>query len=396
VSAGRTFDTIVIGAGVVGSSVAYHCARRGLRVCLVDRDGLGGRTTSASAGLTIVSARVPGPALAFALENLKILTELRESFEDEIDFAQPGGLFVAENETEYDLLREFVRRQSAHVPLEFLEQSDLRSLEPNLGRHLLGGAHCRLDGYASPMGLAIAYARNAKAIGATLRLHTTVTDILRDGGGRVIGVRTPDGTIASASVVSAAGVWSPEIGALLGVTLPVIPRKGQLLVTEPLPQVIRSVVSHAGLIAFRDHGIPAPDTVKGEMEKKRYMKQAAGGPFAGRVYIGSTSEFVGFDRSNTHGALADLAAYAVDTVPALARARLVRGWAGLRPRSADGKFLIGPVPGTDGFFVATGHDSNGVLHSSATGRWLAEWIATGERPALLAPFDPARLVSAPA
>jgi glycine/D-amino acid oxidase-like deaminating enzyme len=392
VSADRTFDTIVIGAGVVGSSVAYHCARRGMRVCLVDRDGLGGRTTSASAGLTIVSARVPGPALEFALQNIKILTELLDTFEDEIDFAQPGGLFVAEDETEYQLLREFVRRQSAHVPLEFLEQRDLRSLEPNLGKHLIGGAYCRLDGYASPMGLAIAYARNARALGAALRLHTTVTDIVRDGR-RVTGVRTTGGTIGAASVVSAAGVWSPEIGALVDVKLPVIPRKGQLLVTEPLPQIFRSVVSHAGLIAFRDHGIPAPETVKGEMEKKRYMKQASGGPFAGRVYIGSTSEFVGFDRSNTHEALADLAAYAVDTVPALARARLVRGWAGLRPRSADGKFLIGPVPGVEGFFVATGHDSNGVLHSSATGRLLAEWMATGERPALLAPFDPARLLA---
>jgi sarcosine oxidase subunit beta len=386
-------DVVVIGAGVVGASVAYHCAERGLSVCLVDRDGPGGRTTSASAGLIIPSSRVPGPPLEFALACVRRLAELRDRFEDDIDYVRSGCLIVAEDEVEADLLRRFVRQQSAHVDLEFVGPDDLPELEPNLARRFLGASHCALDGYASPMGVAIAFTRNARRLGADVRLHTEVTGLER-AGDRVTGVRTPAGVIHAAHVVSAAGVWSPEIGRHLGLDVPVVPRKGQLLVSEPMPRVFANVLAHAGQISFRDHGIATPPGVTDEMTKKRYMKQSAGGPFAGRVYVGSTSEFVGFDRSSTWRGVTDLAAYAVETVPALASARLVRAWAGLRPRSRDGKFLIGPVPGVPGFHLATGHDSNGVLHSPMTGLLLAEWIATGERPPLLAQFDPARSVGA--
>ena len=391
----RAFDVVVIGAGVVGASVTYHCAEAGLSTCLVEREGLGGRTTSASAGLTLVSPRAPGPALEFSQANIARLGELRERFGEEIDFVQSGGLMIAEDEVERDLLREFVRRQSARVPVTWLEQDDLRRLEPHLSHHVLGAAHCAQDGYASPMGLSIALARHARALGAELRLRTEVTGLLRSGD-RITGLRTSRGEIAAGRVVNAAGVWSPEIARAVGVEVPVVPRKGQLLVSEPISQLFRSVLSHAGIIDFRAHGIPTPDSVKDETHKKRYMKQAAHGPFGGRVYIGSTSEFVGFDRANTWTGVVDLARYATLTVPALRDVRLVRSWAGLRPRSRDGKFLIGPAPGVEGLFLATGHDSNGVLHSSMTGKLLAEWFVSGERPRLLAQFDPARLVAPPA
>jgi len=120
------------------------------------------------------------------------------------------------------------------------------------------------------------------------------------------------------------------------------------------------------------------------------LKQTRSGGFQGRFYVGSTSEFVGFDRTSTRDGVTELCRYALETVPALARARLVRAWAGLRPRSRDGAFIIGPAPGLDGFWLATGHDSIGVLYSTMTGKLLAAFIVSGQRPELLAPFDPGR------
>ena len=383
------FDVVVVGAGVAGSSVAYHCARRGLRVCVVEREGLGGRTTSASAGLILVQSRVPGPALEFALANIELLARYREELGGDIDYVRCGSLVLAEDETELALLREFIRRQSRHVPVELLDEGDVRRLEPNLAPGPLGASYCALDGYANPMGVSIAFTRGARALGADVRLRTEVLGLER-AGDRVTGVRSSAGSITAGAVVDAAGVWSPEIARMAGVDVPVVPRKGQLLVSEPLPPLFHTVLNHAGLIPFKDHGITFA-AIADELQKKRYMKQSSGGFFAGRVYVGSTSEFVGFDRGNTWPGVTELARYAVETVPALARARLVRAWAGLRPRTSDGKFLIGPAPGVEGFWLATGHDSNGVLHSSATGHLLAEWIATGIRPPLLAQFDPARL-----
>jgi glycine/D-amino acid oxidase-like deaminating enzyme len=124
------------------------------------------------------------------------------------------------------------------------------------------------------------------------------------------------------------------------------------------------------------------------------MKQVQGGAFRGRVYVGTTSEFVGFDRSNTWEALTTLSRFAIDLVPALAHAHLVRSWAGFRPRTPDGRFLVGEA--APGLFVATGHDSNGVQQAVWTGKLVAEWIHQGARPDALAPFDVARLAGPPA
>ena len=110
-STAKSFDVVVVGVGVAGASVAYHCAERGLRVCVVERDGLGGRTTSASAGLILVQSRVPGPALEFARANIALLARYRDELGGDIDYVRCGSLVLAEDDTERALLREFVRRQ---------------------------------------------------------------------------------------------------------------------------------------------------------------------------------------------------------------------------------------------------------------------------------------------
>jgi sarcosine oxidase subunit beta len=384
------WDVVVIGAGVIGSAVSYFLAAGGFRVCVLERGAVAGGTSSASAGHTSVQGRAPGPPLDLALANVRLLDELRRELPTDFEYVQAGGLVLAEDETEYRLLREFAARQSARVPVEFWEAADVRRAEPHLDpRRILGATYCPLDGYANPMALALALARGAARRGAEIRPHTEVIAV-ETAAGRVTGVRTPSEALRAPVVVSAAGVWSAEVGRLAGVDVGVLPRKGQLVVSEPLPPLVRSVISHAGHVPFKDHGIDAPPEVEGEMQKKRYLKQTRAGGFRGRFYVGSTSEFVGFDRGSTWDGVSQLCRYAIDTVPALARARLVRAWAGLRPRSRDGKFIIGPAPGLEGLWLATGHDSIGVLHSTMTGKLLAEWIASGRRPELLAPFDPAR------
>lgn len=385
----RPWDAIVVGGGVIGTAVTYWLARLGLRVCLLERGAIAGGTTSASAGHTSVQGRVPGPSLDLALANIELLATLREELETDFEYVQSGGLIVAEDETEYALLQQFAKRQAAHLPIEFWEAEEVRKAEPHLTPAIHGATYCPLDGYVNPMALARALARGAQAHGATVRTHTEVIG-LEVRQGRAAGVWTARESLAACAVVNAAGVWSPEVGRLAGIEVPIVPRKGQLIVTEALPPLLGRVISHAGHIPFAEHGIPTPPGFEGELRKKRYMKQVREGGFRGRVYVGSTSEFVGFDRATTPGGITELCRYAVATVPALRGARLVRTWAGLRPRSSDGRFLVGEPPALPGFFLATGHDSIGVLYSTMTGRLLAEWIHAGRRPDLLASFDPRR------
>lgn len=385
------YDAIVIGGGVIGCAATYFLSLLKMHACLVERAGIAAGTSSASAGHTSVSARVPGHSLELALASIKLLAELQSAVDVDFEYIQSGGLLVAENEVEYRLLRQFYEKQKSYTSLEWLEAEDLRRCEPYLSSELLGGTYSPLDGYVNPMQLARAFVRAAKPLGANIRTQTEVTGLLVERD-HIAGVRVGNEIINAPVVVNAAGVWSPQIGDLAGIKVPVIPRKGQLIVTESLPTLLGPVVSHAGHVPFEGHGIEAPSEVVGETVKKRYLKQVKSGGFKGRFYVGSTSEFVGFDRSNTYEGVEELAQYAVAMVPALRQARLVRSWAGLRPRAEDGKFIIGEAPGVSGFYLATGHDSVGVLYSAMTAKMLAELIVTKKQHRLLAPFDPARFL----
>ena len=184
------WDAIVVGAGVIGSAVAYFLQEAGLSVCLIDRGAVAAGTTSASAGHTSVQGRVPGPALDLALANVRLLGELKRALPDDFEYVQSGGLILAEDETEYRLLRQFAAKQAAHAPVEFWEAEELRRAEPHLNpARILGATYCALDGYANPMRLAIALARAAAARGAEVLTHTEVIGVVIEGG-RAAGVRT--------------------------------------------------------------------------------------------------------------------------------------------------------------------------------------------------------------
>jgi sarcosine oxidase subunit beta len=358
----------------------------------VDRGGISGGTSSASAGQITIQLRPPGFPLDLALANLKILTDLRAELDADFEFSQSGGTVIAEGEDEARLLKQFVEIQSKNLPIEFLDTAALRKAEPFLSHHVVAGTYCPLDGFVNPMLLGRALCRALRRLGGDVRLRTPVVGLVRDET-TVHGVQTPAGRIAGGAVVNAAGVWSPDIGSMAGVRIPVVPRRGQLVVSEPAPLMLRAVISHASYVPFRDFGLPLTEEEAQQIQQRRYlryMKQVRHGGFAGRFYIGSTSEFVGFDRATTAAGVADLARYARQIVPLLARVCLMRTWAGLRPRSRDTRFIIGPTAGLRSFFIGTGLDSIGVLNSGVTGLYLAQLI-TGETPVMdLSVFSPDR------
>src|SRR5215470_18986503 len=206
------WDAIVVGGGVIGSAVSYFLAKAGMRVCLVERNAIASGTSSASAGHTSVQGRVPGPALDLALANINLLDELTRELTTDFEYVRSGGLILAEDETEYRLLKTFAAQQSAHVPVEFWEAADVRRAEPALNpRHILGATYCPLDGYANPMAVALALARGAAARGVRVQPHTEVVGVTTEHG-RVTGVTTSADPVHAPVVVNAAGVWSPAIG----------------------------------------------------------------------------------------------------------------------------------------------------------------------------------------
>ncbi|MFZ4188055.1 NAD(P)/FAD-dependent oxidoreductase [Streptomyces pseudogriseolus] len=372
-----TCDVVVVGAGMTGAACALYAARAGLDVTVVDRGPVAGGTTGAGEGNLLVSDKAPGPELDLALLSLRLWTELAREHGPRIEYDAKGGLVVAETSDALDGLRAFADGQrAAGVTAEPVPADRLHALEPRLAPGLPGGVRYPQDAQVMP---ALAAARLLRASGARLLTGHEVTRVLRARDGTVRGVRTPRGDVHAPAVVNAAGTWGGELASRADVFLPVMPRRGFVLVTEPLPPRIRHKVYAADYVAD-----VAGDTA--DLLTSPVVEGTAAGP----VLIGASRERVGFDRSLSLAAVRALAAGATRLFPFLSEVRALRTYAGFRPYLPDHLPAIGPDPRAPGLFHACGHEGAGIGLAPGTGLLIAQAL-TGRTPELdLAPFRPDR------
>ncbi|MGX1315820.1 glycine/D-amino acid oxidase-like deaminating enzyme [Streptomyces calvus] len=372
-----TCDVVVVGAGMTGAACALYAARAGLSVTVVDRGPVAGGTTGAGEGNLLVSDKAPGPELQLALLSLGLWAETAEELGAAVEYEAKGGLVVARTPEALDSLRAFAAAQrAAGVTADPVTADGLHDLEPRLAPGLAGGVHYPQDAQVMP---ALAAAHLLRASGARLLTGREVTRVLRAPGGAVRGVRTDRGDVQAPAVVNAAGTWGGELAARAGVSLPVLPRRGFVLVTEPLPLRIRHKVYAADYVAD-----VASDSAA--LQTSPVVEGTAAGP----VLIGASRERVGFDRSLSLPAVRALAAGATALFPFLSGVRALRTYAGFRPYLPDHLPAIGPDPRAPGLYHACGHEGAGIGLATGTGLLIAQSL-TGRTPALdLTPFRPDR------
>jgi glycine/D-amino acid oxidase-like deaminating enzyme len=378
-------DVIVIGAGIVGAACAYHATRAGLSVRVIDRGPLAGGTTGAGEGNLLVSDKEPGPELDLALlsnaewRSMADVPVLGTTFGVRAELDPKGGLVVASSEATLRSLEALARRQvAAGVESAPVSAAGLRDHEPNLAADLAGGVLYPQDLQVQPMLATALLLRLARDSGAEVSLGEAVTGFARDGD-RVTGVRTARRELAANAVVNCAGTWAGEVAALAGVRVPVAPRRGFVLVTEPLPRVVRHKVYFADYVA----------DVASDSAALQASPVVEGTP-SGTVLIGATRERVGFDRAWSPDAIQRLAAGAVRLFPFLADVLALRAYRGFRPYCPDHLPVIGPDPRAPGLWHACGHEGAGIGLSAATGRLVAQSLRGEPTDLPLHPFRPER------
>ncbi|GAA2145676.1 FAD-dependent oxidoreductase [Kitasatospora kazusensis] len=366
-------DVVVIGAGVVGAACAYYAALAGLSVAVVDRGPVAGGTTGAGEGNLLVSDKEPGPELDLALLSTRLWRELAEVLGGPAEYEPKGGLVVASGEAGMDALRAFAAHQgAAGVEAAEIPGERLRELEPHLAPGLAGGFHYPQDAQVQP---ALAAAHLLRASGADRYLGEAVTAVRTGPGGVVTGVTTDRRRIDAPAVVNAAGTWGGEVAGLAGVALPVLPRRGFVLVTEPLPRIVRHKVYAADYVADVASGSAALQT-----------SAVVEGTPAGPVLIGASRERVGFDRTLSVEVLRRLAGQAAALFPVLAEVCVQRAYRGFRPYLPDHLPAIGADPRVPGLYHACGHEGAGIGLAPATGLLISRQLC-GTRPELdLTPF----------
>ncbi len=361
-------DVIVVGGGIIGCAAAYDLAKAGASVTLLEAGEVAGQASGAAAGMLIPPPwAAPGGAfrdLCRASLDLYpgLVDEVQAGTGIDVEYLAAGLLVVAQSEAAARALRQVSQWSGGLlVDLEWVESGPLRRLEPALSPTFVGAGYAPEQHHVNSGRLTLALARAAVARGARLRPGTAVRRLLTRGD-RVVAVRTGDGDIPAGHVVLAAGPWTRTLARALGVDLPVLPMRGQMLAYRA------SKVRH---IIWGDDGYLVPK----------------GGGF---LFAGATVEDVGFRPRTTVRGLAGLRRMARTLVPALRRAEVASAWAGLRPGSPDGLPLLGPLPGWRNVSVAGGHFRNGVLLAPISGRLIAQLVLERRPDLPLAPFDPGR------
>ncbi len=371
-------DVVVIGAGVVGAACAWYATTAGLKVTVIDRASVAGGTTGAGEGNLLVSDKPAGPELDLALHSLALWADLATEIGG-FEYEPKGGLVVSESESALWALHRVCQGQrSAGVDAVEVAAAELAGYEPHLAPDLTGGCYYPQDAQVNPMLAAARLLAAARGAGASVRTRVAATAMLRSGD-RVVGVRTTAGDIAAGAVVNAAGTWGGEVADLAGVSVPIAPRRGFILVTEPLPPMVRHKVyasAYVDAVASDDTGLQTSPVVEGTA--------------AGPILIGSSRERVGFDRTLSVPVLEQLAADAARLFPVLVEAQVLRAYTGFRPYCPDHLPAIGPDPRAPGLLHACGHEGAGVGLAAGTGDLVASAL-TGRTAAVdPTPFRPER------
>jgi len=369
----RTASVVIIGGGVVGCSIAYQLARRGQRdVLVLEGNAVGAGTTSKAAGGIRVQFSTE-TEIRFSLDAIRVFESFKDEFGVDPGYTKIGYLFLLSEERDRQGFEKRIALQrSLGADVRLITSKEAQALVPALRvDDLVAAVWGPQDGMAGPAEVTNAYARRARELGARIVEGVDVTGVDL-GGGRVRGVQTTDGAVASPVVINAAGPAAARVSRLAGVDTPVYPRRRHIFFTEPFPD------------------IPGPiplttDRASGFYFRKE-MEQVLMSP-GDVVDIGADDGAnVPMDRRMMENAVQK----AVERVPILERARIAGGWAGLRPLTPDEHAIIGWAPGVDGFFLAVGFCGHGFQHSPTTGRVVAEWLLDGAPSIDCALFDPAR------
>ena len=362
-------DVVVIGAGIIGSSIAYHLARHKLRVTLLERGDIASGSSGACDGLVFLQSKKPGIHLQLAMESRRRFDWLARQLPVPIEYRETGGMVVIETEAELTAMQQFVaQQQESGLDVTLLDKNQVRQIEPHLSKHILAATHSPLDGQVNPISLTLGFALGAKSLNARVFTGVAVQGIDITAG-RVSAVETEAGRFEADIVVNAAGVHAPKIGALVGLDIPIKPRRGQIIVTEACPPMIKNCMISAKYIAAKYN----PEIAKGKGEGIS-IEQTENGNFL----LGSTREFVGYDKRTTPEGLQHIASKTAGIIPALERVNVIRAFAGLRPYTPDGLPILGPVDDVSGLIMAAGHEGDGIALSPITGELIAQIIATGK------------------
>ncbi|MFL6274981.1 MAG: glycine oxidase ThiO [Blastocatellia bacterium] len=361
-----TRDVIIVGGGVIGCSIALRLARAGLQVTVIERGQTGCEASRAAAGMLSPQAEAaePGPFLDLCLRSRALYPEFARLLEDlsgvDIEYRDEGTLCVAlAGEDPNEIARWASWQKSAALPLEDLTAGNLAALEPAVTKLAARAVYIPGDHQVENRRLLDALDTAIRRAGVEVVEGAEVNHLIVEGD-KTTGVVCNGVPVKAGAVIVAAGSWSSRLLEPVGLRVRVIPARGQMLAVRGPATPIRHVLhaSHVYLVPRND----------------------------GRIVIGATVEYVGFNKAITAGGIRGLLNAAIELVPSLADSEIIETWAGFRPDTEDHLPVIGPCAVAN-LFLATGHFRNGILLAPVTAEIILQSVIEQKVADELRPFS---------
>lgn len=359
---GETAPVVIVGAGCIGASIAYHLGLRGVKgVVVLEKEPFAGAGSTAKAAGGIRAQFSKPLNVKLSMLSIEFYERYTERIGTESEFAQVGYLFVLSDPASWATFRAQAEMQRGlGLPVRTLTPEEALAIVPGMNvEDVLGATFCPKDGLADPHLVTQGLVSAARRLGARFEFSRPARAFVMQGS-RVAGVVTDSGTISTPCVINAAGPHAAEVARWAGVDLPVQPVRRHCFTTEPMSWV----------------GDRMPMVV--DMKSGVYMHREGGGMLLG---LANREEPPGFDISVNWDLLERVVEPAMHRIPALETAEISNAWAGLYETTPDHNAVLGPPAGIEGLLLANGFSGHGLMHAPAVGQMISEWIADG-RPSL--------------
>ena len=383
------YDVIVVGGGAIGTACAYYTTKKGYKVALVERGDIASGTSSHCDAEAMITDKMPGPDAALGHLSIQNFLKLREDLDYDFNLEQSGSLYVCENEEEVEVATGYVNALYAEgYPVKMVDRHELLDIEPNLATDLAGGFWCDECCGLNPYKLCYAFTNQAKKMGLDVYLHTNVNKILLDEKGHVEGVDTDAGRILGKRVINCCGAWTSQLAKANGMNIPIIPRKGVILISEATVPVCHQKVQEFGYMVTKFADVKC----ERDPELEKYNVAFTIEPTEGENFLlGSSRNFAGYDVSTEIEIVNAIAKRGIRFFPIIRNMNCVRAYAGVRPFIEDHLPVMSEVDEIPGYYFCAGHEGDGISMSPISGQLMAQLISGESTVIEMEPFRFSRM-----
>src|SRR5699024_1200829 len=374
-------EVAIIGGGIVGCAIAYYVSKAGIDCMVIEKNDIASGTSSRCDGNVTIVDKDPGFDSQMSLVSQELTIDLNEDLELPFEYRELGSLLVCDNDEEMEAAVEWVKTQNdAGLKFNVLEPSDIREESPFFADDIPGGLECETDSLINPYLFCYSLIDKAKQYGLKTYTQTEVTNITKKDD---FTIETTNGTFTAKKVVNAAGVWAPFIGQMLDLNIAITSRKGHIIVgARQEPVMMRNVMEFGYLInKFGRERIADPLTTK-------YGVALVLEPTESQNFLlGSSRQFVGYDAQVDINVVQTIAKRGLRFFPKMKDFKMIRAYTGFRPYTEDHLPIVSAVEEIPGFYIAAGHEGDGISLATVTGKLIEELIQEKET---IIPTEPLR------